>query len=301
MIEEYLSRLQAELSGADPAIVQDALYDADEYLRAELAGTPADEQDAALTRIYESYGTPAEVAAAYLDAERVITPRPPSQPKAASAAKRNPIAAFFGIVVDPRAWGALIYMLLAMLTGTIYFTIVVTGISLSVGLAILIIGVPIMLLFLAIVRAVSLAEGRLVEALLGERMPRRPALSPAEGGIIKRIAWWLKDYRTWTTMLYMLLMLPLGVVYFTVLTTAISFGASMFAGPVVQFVTGSPMVVTGDYGYFIEWWAVPFVWALGLLVFILTLHGAKLVGRIHAAYAKVMLVGRFSEAEQAAA
>lgn len=300
MIEEYLSRLQAELSGADPAIVQDALYDADEYLRAELADVPAEEQDAALTRIYENYGTPAEVASAYLDAERVVTPTPPPAQKTA-AAKRNPIAAFFGIVVDPRAWGSLIYMLLAMLTGTIYFTLVVMGVSMSIGFAILIIGIPIMLLFLGIVRAVSLAEGRLVEALLGERMPRRPTLSPAEGGIIKRIVWWLKDYRTWTTMLYMLLMLPLGVLYFSVVVTAISFGISMFVGPIAQFVTNTPMIVTGDYGYFIEWWAVPFVWAFGLLVFVLTLHGAKLVGKLHAAFAKVMLVGRFSEADQAAA
>ena len=34
MIEEYLNRLRAELSGADPAVINDAVYDADEYLRA---------------------------------------------------------------------------------------------------------------------------------------------------------------------------------------------------------------------------------------------------------------------------
>ncbi len=59
------------------------------------------------------------------------------------------------------------------------------------------------------------------------------------------------------------------------------------------------MIITGDYGYYIEWYAVPFVWAAGALVFILTLHLAKLVGRVHGAFAKVMLVGRFSEAGQA--
>lgn len=36
-IPEYLDRLRAALAGADPALVQDALYDAEEYLRAELA------------------------------------------------------------------------------------------------------------------------------------------------------------------------------------------------------------------------------------------------------------------------
>ena len=36
-IPEYLEQLRAALRGADPAMVQDALYDAEEYLRAELS------------------------------------------------------------------------------------------------------------------------------------------------------------------------------------------------------------------------------------------------------------------------
>ena len=39
-IPEYLEQLRASLAGADPALVQDALYDAEEYLRAELAEHP---------------------------------------------------------------------------------------------------------------------------------------------------------------------------------------------------------------------------------------------------------------------
>ena len=39
-IPEYLAQLRTALAGADPALVQDALYDAEEYLRAELAENP---------------------------------------------------------------------------------------------------------------------------------------------------------------------------------------------------------------------------------------------------------------------
>ena len=39
-IPEYLAQLRAALAGADPALVQDALYDAEEYLRSELAEQP---------------------------------------------------------------------------------------------------------------------------------------------------------------------------------------------------------------------------------------------------------------------
>ena len=39
-IPEYLEHLRRSLAGADPALVQDALYDAEEYLRSELAENP---------------------------------------------------------------------------------------------------------------------------------------------------------------------------------------------------------------------------------------------------------------------
>ena len=39
-IPDYLDQLRRALAGADPALVQDALYDAEEYLRSELAENP---------------------------------------------------------------------------------------------------------------------------------------------------------------------------------------------------------------------------------------------------------------------
>ena len=56
-----------------------------------------------------------------------------------------------------------------------YFTWAVVGASLSVSLLILIIGVPLLVLFLGSIRALAFIEGRMVEVLLGVRMPRRQA------------------------------------------------------------------------------------------------------------------------------
>src|ERR1051325_2860228 len=39
-IAQYLEQLRAALAGADPALIQDALYDAEEHLRAELQEHP---------------------------------------------------------------------------------------------------------------------------------------------------------------------------------------------------------------------------------------------------------------------
>ena len=64
-----------------------------------------------------------------------------------------------------------------------------------------------------------MVEGRIVEVMLGERMPRRPVYADRERPLLKRIVAMFTDPRTWSTLLYMLLMLPLGIVYFTIAVT----------------------------------------------------------------------------------
>ena len=57
-IPEYLDQLRYELRNADPALLQDALYDAEEYLRSELAENPSATEAEMLARIATSYGAP---------------------------------------------------------------------------------------------------------------------------------------------------------------------------------------------------------------------------------------------------
>jgi len=113
------------------------------------------------------------------------------------------------VFVDPQVWKSLLYMLISLGTGIAYFTVVVTMLSTSLGSSILIIGLPLLLLTLALVRGMALAEGRLVEALLGTRMPRRPR-SEIPGSFFQRLWFWLKDRRTWASLVYLVLMLPLA-------------------------------------------------------------------------------------------
>ncbi|MDP2233971.1 MAG: sensor domain-containing protein [Actinomycetota bacterium] len=290
-VEGYLAQLRAALAGADPALVQDAAYDAEEYLRDALAETDGSEEG--FDAVVEAYGTPEEIASSYRDAEITVAA---ALRKPVSAVKStNPIARFFGVLVDPSAWGALFYMVLSLATGIVYFTIVVTGLSLTVGLAVLIVGLPFALLFLALVRAISLAEGRMVEGLLGERMPRRPSTVGQTGGIWERIKSWLTDYRTWTTMLYMVLQMFFGIAYFTAVVTAFAVCVSLLALPFVQVLAGEPLLIVDGFRYWIEPWGYPVFILGGLLGVVGTMWIAKGVGKMHAAYAKAMLVGRFEQ------
>src|SRR5271156_2416527 len=68
-IDQYLRQLRQELAGEDAALIQDALYDAEEYLRAEVAAHPDKSESDVLELIASTYGAPDEVATAYRDTE----------------------------------------------------------------------------------------------------------------------------------------------------------------------------------------------------------------------------------------
>ena len=299
-IDEYLRQLRAALAGQDPALIQDALYDAEEYLRAEVAAHADKSEADVLELIASTYGAPEEVAAAYRDTESKVkaalaTPRPATAPEATGLSR------FFGVFLDARAYTSLFYMLLSLATGIIYFTLVVAGLSISAGLAILIVGVPFFLAFIGITRVIALGEGRLLEAVTGERMPRRPVHPGPPASWLTRIGEMLKDVRTWTTLLYLLLMLPLGIIYFTVTVTFLGVGLRWALAPAMYLAArldwlpyraqfdfiridhhsfGSPHSFIGSL----------FCMVFGVLLLTVLMHAARAVARGHARLAKALLV-----------
>ena len=65
-IPAYLAQLRKSLEGADAAMIQDALYDAEEYLRAELAANPGKtEAEIAVVPGVERLAADTEVAAGW--------------------------------------------------------------------------------------------------------------------------------------------------------------------------------------------------------------------------------------------
>jgi uncharacterized membrane protein len=296
-INEYLHQLKAALRGADPALVQDALYDAEEHLRAELAEQPTRGEAEMLAHVVGSYGAPEEVAELYRDQEIRIQRalRPPPPPKRRSRAGR-----FFGVAADARTWGAMFYMVLALATGIFYFTWAVAGVSLSAGLSVLIVGLPFIVLFFGSVRLLSLVEGRIVEAMLGARMPRRPPYPAQELTLMKRIGAMFTDGRTWTTLLYMLLMLPLGIGYFTVTVVLVSLSVGLIGAPLAWalnpddlpgFYVGHRVVVDWGFGEHAPGWGEALaVCAVGVLLLFATLHLVRGLGRMHGQVARHLLV-----------
>ncbi|PTT61238.1 sensor domain-containing protein [Stenotrophomonas sp. HMWF003] len=316
-IPEYLAQLRAALHDADPAMVQDALYDAEEYLRSELAAQPGRSEAEVIADVASSYGAPEEVADIYRETEITVNRalRTPSAgaaplrravvaagtacgaaaasigtPPPATPKPRSALARFFGVALEARTYGALFYMLLSLATGTFFFTWVVTGLSLSLGLMVLIIGIPITVLFFGSVRGLSLLEGRLVEALLGERMPRRPTYSDRSRSWLQRVGDMFTDGRTWLTLLYFVLMLPLGIVYFTIAVTLLSISLTFIWAPVAALFTGEIPGIYIEGEQMLSMWATPLLAVAGVLLLFVTLHLARGIGHLHGMMAKHLLV-----------
>jgi hypothetical protein len=251
-IDQYLRQLREDLAGEDPALIQDALYDAEEV-------------KVAMT-------TPVRKSA------------------------QNASGRFFAVYSDPRAYTSLFFMILSLATGIIYFTFTVVGLSLSAGLAILVIGVPFFLLFIGIARVISLAEGRLIEAMTGSRMPRRPPHPGAPGGFWSRVADMLTDRRTWSTLLYLVLMLPLGIAYFVIAVVGLSVSMSLIFAPFVGAAERLGIVAVHHVHVNPEWldtvWGLPLLFAAGVLLLTVVMHVSRGIGRLHARYAKALLVAR---------
>lgn len=293
-IKQYLTELKKEIKGSDRAIIQDALADAHEHLNtalrdAQQANPDLSEADA-LAKIIEQYGSPRETAAAYREIEQRTAPgltrtrRHDSHPSL--------LTRFFDIYSDPRAWGGLLFMLISLITALIYFDWTLIALTLTLTFVI------ILSLFLKhfaaftllSIRGLALLEGRIVEGLLGVRMPRRPLLYPNEMEWQERLKFQLTDKQTWKTIAYMLITLPLGMLYFIIAIFLIAFSLTGFAIPIIQEAFNSPTIQIASISYFIPAGYYPLMILGGFLLFTLTLHIAKYIGRLHGGFAKFMLV-----------
>ena len=288
-VEEYLDALKNEMRDADSALVQDAQADAREHLSTALAvaceAAPEASEADALKKIIEEYGTPEETASAYKEVERRTSPALKQTVK-----PRSVLGRFFGVYTDPRAWGALLYMLIAFVTGVFYLTWAVTGVSVSVSFLIFIFGFPFALLFLLSVRGLALLEGRLVEALLGVRMPRRPLFSHQDMKWFDRLKALLTDKATWSMLIYMIVQFVLGTAYFVVIVTVLSISLSFIAIPILQAWLGQGVINNNDMRYFLPTWSYPLLVLIGFLLWTTFMNIARSIGQLHGKMAKWLLV-----------
>ena len=135
-------------------------------------------------------------------------------------------------LISLRGWRAVTHHLLGLPLGMAYFTWFVTSISLGLGLAITLIGIPILTLALASVRPLLAVERGLANALLDAEIAPLGLAPRAEGWLGRLKAYWT-DATTWRGIAYLVARFPVGLATFIVTVVTFSVALYLIAAPVV--------------------------------------------------------------------
>jgi signal transduction histidine kinase len=226
---------------------------------------------------------------------------PPTAPVAPPPAARGPLRRLFSPVVATRTWTATLHLLVNLPLGIAWFTVVVTGLSLGAGLLITLVGIPVLTLTLLAGRMISAVERARAAALLGA-----PVASPlrdltARQGMWPRFKAVIGDPAAWKALAYGVLLLPIGIVTFT-LTVVVW---SVALGGLTWAAWGWSLSQADDN--YVLWVATPltrweYVWlaalqfAVGLVFLLLAPHVVGALARMHAGAIRGLL-GRGHAAE----
>jgi signal transduction histidine kinase len=120
---------------------------------------------------------------------------------------------FARVARDPQSYRNLLYLLIALPLGVAYVAVLVAGLSVGAGLAVIVVGLALLVATLFAVRAMAAVERTLARRLL--RISIHP---PLEGNIDanwrQRVQLWLRDPVTWKSLVFLLGKLPMGVLAF---------------------------------------------------------------------------------------
>src|SRR5215471_11665553 len=112
--------------------------------------------------------------------------------------------------------GNIAFLLLSFPLGLIYFIVTMIGFVVGLSTLILWIGLPILFATLVLIRAMAAVERRMATNLLHVSFSYQPQIHDGpQMGFWRRFGSILRDPLTWTSTIYMILKLPLGIISFT--------------------------------------------------------------------------------------
>ena len=158
----------------------------------------------------------------------------------------------FASLATARPWKQTLHLLLDLPLGIAWFTWVVTMLSLGGGLAVTVIGIPLLALTVTSGRWIGSAERARARLLLDDDAPAPSPFRSGQGWLALTKAG-LVDGPGWKGLAYGALMLPWGIVTFTVAVTIWSTALGLLATPILWaslpdrdlFQFGDHYVLTG--------------------------------------------------------
>lgn len=127
----------------------------------------------------------------------------------------------------------LIYLILSLPLGILYFVVLVTGFSLGTGLVITLIGAPILVAMIFVTYILGDLDRRLTGLLLGVQIAKPEARPANDESARAMLVAQLKSVQFWKELGYLLLKMPLGVIAFTIAIVLVSLSLGLIAAPFI--------------------------------------------------------------------
>ncbi|MEA2400309.1 MAG: hypothetical protein QOK00_712 [Thermoleophilaceae bacterium] len=188
-------------------------------------------------------------------------------------------------LTDPRTYGRIGYMLIAGVLGSIEFVFLVTTISLGVGLAVTLIGIPILIAAVYAWGWLAELERRAIQALTGTRIPNPYRPVPEGGGRWARLRARLADPATWKDLAFLALQFPFGLASSIVALTVLGVGIQTLTAPLWYWALPDGL---GILRIDTLWEALALV-PLGVVLLALGIPALSALGRLYISYAEVLL------------
>jgi signal transduction histidine kinase len=187
------------------------------------------------------------------------------------------------------------YLLLGLPAGVITFSVVVTGWATALGLAITLIGLPIALATIVVSRGMAQAERWRAALVLGRPVRGRYRDAPT-GRLLDRLRAVFADHQNWKDLGWHLLLLPVGIVGFTMAVVVWCWSLYCLTFP-IWFKLTPAAADFGDFTLNTWWWAL-LVFAVGVLTLPLTVALLRGTAAGTGALARLLLGSDAEELEE---
>lgn len=203
---------------------------------------------------------------------------------------KNPFARFFGVIVQGHTYLNLLYLLLILPLGIIYFLFFAAGLSLGIPLAFLLVGFIILAILAFGWWAIASFERHLAIWLLRVDVPPMEKPGPKRQGTFGAFADWITNPVTWKSLLFILLKLPLGIFTFIVLVTLATTSIGLAISPLIYWWAPVEISVSSTIGGNIDTLLEAAIACIfGILLGFVSLHIFNYLAYADALWAKMML------------
>jgi len=185
-----------------------------------------------------------------------------------------PTASFFGALVDGTSYQSILYLLLLFPVSIGIFVWSVTGLSLSIGLAVTIFGLPVAYVFMLSLARLNYFQAGMGEAILGTPTPKDTFRMP-QGGFFERLLALVSNRHVISGLIVSILLFPFGIFAFVMVVVLLSVSLAFMAtvtyplfDNIYDFPEMSPAFLNDlPLGLIIAGFVI-----IGFLLFVLSLH-----------------------------